>query len=378
MGGNLLSKITYPYEIGSLDGLTGTSVNYSYDNVWKDKLISYGGNQITYDALGNPLSYYGATYTWTMGRQLSSIDKTGLDIDYKYNDAGIRIQKKVNSITTNYHLVGDKVTYESDGTHAIYYTYDAQDKLVSMNLTEAGVSTEYYYIRNVQDDIIGLLDKDGNQVVTYTYTAWGEVLEIDGSLKDTVGVLNPYRYRGYRYDTETGFYYLQSRYYNPQWGRFLNADELFVLRFFQDSFLQYNLFSYCRNNPVNFFDPSGYLSKKIYISYSTLENILVLVTKTQEIISASSLVVFATMLSVSLYRNRFLAKGVALLSVIANQVSKKTALFFTTLLLVSIGVDQNFIHVVYDAISQHKGIEIRLEYRSWFFTSIPRYIFEVK
>ena len=243
--------------MGSLDGLSGVTVNYTYgDSNWKDKLTSYGTLPITYDAIGNPLTYNGSTYTWTMGRQLSTIDKTGFDIDYKYNDAGIRVQKKVNTVTTNYHLVGDKVTYEFDGTHAIYYTYDIQENLVSMNLTEGVVSTEYYYVRNAQGDIIGLLDGNGNQVVSYTYSAWGEVLTTSGTLATTVGALNPYRYRGYRYDTETGLYYLQSRYYNPQWGRFVNADDTNNLGI-TGTDLSLNLFAYCENNPILYSDSSG-------------------------------------------------------------------------------------------------------------------------
>ena len=267
LGGNILSKVTYPFTVGSLDGVSGVTVNYTYgDSNWKDKLTSYGGLPITYDAIGNPLTYNGSTYTWTMGRQLSGIDKTGFDIDYKYNDAGIRIKKIVNTVTTNYHLVGDKVTYESDGTHALYYTYDAQDKLISMNLTEAGVSTEYYYIRNAQDDIIGLLDGNGNQVVSYTYSTWGEGLTITGSLASTVGTLNPYRYRGYRYDTETGLYYLQSRYYNPQWGRFINADNFSILGLNLGNLVQYNLYTYCGNNPANYIDSYGYFAISILVS----------------------------------------------------------------------------------------------------------------
>jgi len=147
-------------------------------------------------------------------------------------------------------MVGNKVTYETNGTDTIYYTYDNSDKLVSMDLN----GVEYYYIRNAQGDIIGLFDKTGIQVVSYNYDSWGKLISIDGSLKDTVGVKNPYRYRGYRYETETGLYYLQSRYYNPDWGRFINADadggkigEL----------LSHNVFAYCMNNPVNLQDENG-------------------------------------------------------------------------------------------------------------------------
>lgn len=94
----------------------------------------------------------------------------------------------------------DKVTYETDGTNQIYYTYDSDGKLLSMNLND----TEYYYIKNAQDDIIGLIDKAGTQVTSYTYDTYGKVISIDGSLKDTAHKINTYRYREYRYDSETG------------------------------------------------------------------------------------------------------------------------------------------------------------------------------
>lgn len=82
---------------------------------------------------------------------------------------------------------------------------------------------EYYYVRNGQGDIIALIYANGNEVVSYTYDSWGNVISIGGSLATTVGIKNPYRYRGYRYDEETKLYYLQSRVYNPEWGRFVNV-----------------------------------------------------------------------------------------------------------------------------------------------------------
>ncbi|MGY0374218.1 RHS repeat-associated core domain-containing protein [Clostridium sp. JNZ J1-5] len=115
--------------------------------------------------------------------------------------------------------------------------------------------TEYYYIRNAQGDIIGLYDKNGAQVVSYTYDSWGKIISIDGSLKDSVGVKNSYRYRGYRYDTEAGLYYLQSRYYNPEWGRFINADATIGN---PGELLTHNLYAYCVNNPIIMEDPDGF------------------------------------------------------------------------------------------------------------------------
>uniref|UniRef100_UPI0025BEA6F3 RHS repeat-associated core domain-containing protein n=1 Tax=Clostridium sp. UBA4548 TaxID=1946361 RepID=UPI0025BEA6F3 len=120
-------------------------------------------------------------------------------------------------------------------------------------------------------DIIGLIDKAGTQVVAYNYDSWGKMTPskaemddasdtnkngITGTLKDTVGVKNPYRYRGYRYDTETGLYYLQSRYYNPEWGRFINGDALGGV---VGELLSHNIFAYCSNDPINMKDDSGFL-----------------------------------------------------------------------------------------------------------------------
>ncbi|MGL4730576.1 MAG: RHS repeat domain-containing protein, partial [Clostridium sp.] len=122
--------------------------------------------------------------------------------------------------------------------------------LVSIELN----GVEYYYVRNAQGDIIGLIDSNGNKVVSYTYDTWGKLLSIEGSLKDSLGIKNPYRYRGYRYDNETQLYYLQSRYYNPEWGRFINADSLVGET---GELLSHNMFAYCTNDPVNNEDPDG-------------------------------------------------------------------------------------------------------------------------
>ncbi|MGH4120258.1 RHS repeat-associated core domain-containing protein [Clostridium sp.] len=246
VGGNLTSKLEIPYGGGS-----NTTITYSYNTVWKDKLISYNGKPITYDALGNPLTYDGYTYIWEEGRQLKSIIGNGKNISYKYNDAGIRTVKTVDGVTTKYYLLGSMVIHETNLTDIIYYTYGSSGSLVSMNLN----GVEYYYIRNVQGDIIGLYDKTGTQVVGYIYDTWGKLISITGTLASSVGVKNPYRYRGYRYDTETGLYYLQSRYYNPSWGRFLNPD---ITVGSVGELTGANGFAYCKNNPTTLKDPSGF------------------------------------------------------------------------------------------------------------------------
>jgi RHS repeat-associated protein len=252
LAGNILSRTTYPYTTGSVDGLTPISTfTYSYGNsVWKDQLTAFNGTAITYDDLGNPVEFGNRRYSWEKGRQLSGLSDTGLSASYTYNESGIRTSKTVNNVTTTYQLSGDKVTAEITGNQIIYYTYDASGQVVTMSVN----GTEYYYVRNGQNDVIALVDSTGTIVVEYTYSTYGEVLSITGSLASTIGALNPYRYRGYRYDNESGLYYLQSRYYNPVWGRFINAD---ILIKSNGSVLGENMFSYCLNNPVIGVDSNG-------------------------------------------------------------------------------------------------------------------------
>lgn len=252
-GGNIRSRKEYAYTTGELGTATGTA-NYTYGNAnWKDLLTSYDGKAITYDAIGNPLTYEGWTYTWEAGRQLKLMAKDGSTIDYKYDDGGIRTQKTVDGTTTSYILMNGRVTAEETSGAWTYYRYDADGNLLSLNWNGA----EYAYVKNLQGDIIGLVDETGTLVVEYTYDAWGVPVSVTGSLADTLGHANPYRYRGYRWDSETGLYYLQSRYYNPEWGRFINADDTAILNLSQNYALGANLFAYCYNNPVTGIDSTG-------------------------------------------------------------------------------------------------------------------------
>ena len=107
--------------------------------------------------------------------------------------------------------------------------------------------TPYYFQKNIQGDIVRICNVSGNTVVEYTYDAWGKVLSVTGSMASTLGQDNPFRYRGYYYDTETGFYYLQTRYYDPEIGRFLNADAFIGAN---GDIAGYNSFAYCSNNPI--------------------------------------------------------------------------------------------------------------------------------
>jgi RHS repeat-associated protein len=273
-GGNITLKTENIYNPVTGEAATDT-ISYEYgDSNWKDKLTSYDGKTITYDEIGNPLTYDGYTYSWQKGRQLAGISGNGITSGYKYNDGGIRTQKAVNGVTTTYHLEGDLVIYEESYNESdsntkfdkIYYTYTSDGTLVSMNLD----GVEYYYIRNAQGDIIGLYDEAGVQVVAYTYDSWGKLVSIkDQNGNDvtddnnSVGYKNPYRYRGYRYDGETRLFYVVARYYDSEIGRFINADDTDILFEDQDNILEHNLFAYCFNNPVNMHDPDGYAAANI-------------------------------------------------------------------------------------------------------------------
>ena len=138
------------------------------------------------------------------------------------------------------------------------YVYDASGQPIGIShYTYNGtiVSENYYLlVSNIQGDIIGIYDSNGTRVVTYVYDAWGRILSTTGTGANTIGVYNPFRYRGYYYDTETSLYYLNSRYYDPNVGRFLNADGSVNAN---GDLLGFNMFAYCGNNPVMWCDFTG-------------------------------------------------------------------------------------------------------------------------
>ncbi len=137
-----------------------------------------------------------------------------------------------------------------DGTSYIYYTYDVDGTLISMNYQ----GVEYYYMSNLQGDIIGMIDGSGNIVVKYSYDAWGNILYQWTSITN-LDDINPYRYRGYRYDEETNLYYLNARYYDPSIARFISADDVSFIS--DDQASSINLYAYTLNNPVMGYDPYG-------------------------------------------------------------------------------------------------------------------------
>ncbi len=246
------------YTTGDLGSVQNT-VTYDYaTGSWGDLLTSFNGQSIAYDGIGNPGTWNGSALTWR-GRRLMSYGSN----TYTYNADGIRTSKTVNGVEHIYHLSGTQILSEewTEGSvqHILIYVYDASGNPIGMSHYENGATPQaYVFAKNIRGDIIGIYDSNGTRVVTYVYDAWGRILSTTGTGANTIGVYNPFRYRGYYYDTETSLYYLNSRYYDPNVGRFLNVDGSVNAN---GDLVGFNMFAYCSNNPVMYAD---YLGTDIY------------------------------------------------------------------------------------------------------------------
>ena len=265
--GNIESVSTYNYTTGDV-GEKQTEIDYQYAKSygWNKSLtgVDLDGDgtfsateTIEYDKIGNPTNYMGATLTWN-GRQLTTYTKQGLGtVTYTYDSNGLRTTKTAGGVTTEYYYAGDKLIYEkrSDGTE-LYFYYNSYGLLSRIEHN----GTNYYTATNMSGDVVAIYRHTGVLWATYEYDAWGNVISVKDANGDDItsqthiANINPIRYRGYYYDTDTELYYLQSRYYNAKVGRFLNADGFISTG---DGVLSYNMFAYCGNNPVMFSDPSG-------------------------------------------------------------------------------------------------------------------------
>lgn len=370
-GGNITSKNyhdnaqfndkTNTFELGE----PTQTIKYEYDSVWKDKLISYNGTQIDYDAFGNPLKYTATSFNdrainmdleWN-GRLLTSA--TAVDgserYEYSYDAAGLRTEKTVfngqtvskevidesgNKTTVDEHIflpqtkfeyiwsnnmpVGYKITlYESSTDENGNQTAQTNEKssfIVNVMYNENGEalgvnchselegeenSLTFLFVKDAQGNIVSISACEGEYFFDFVYDAFGNVkMDITGEaidkIQETINSMDseiekllyslasglglavvtgitfacvPNAYRGYIYDMETGLYYCQSRYYSPEWGRFINADDTSLLELTTGNIHGANLFAYCNNDPVNNFDPSGYY----YISIGNLSKIFLYV-----------------------------------------------------------------------------------------------------
>ena len=275
-GGNMLEKKVYSYTTATnVTNLTPIdTITYGYDSVWKDMMTSIDGEAITRDAIGNPTSYPGVSnyIYWSEGNKIESIswpeDSYWAYVAFLYNENGLRSEKNMYAAgvrAIKYFWIDNVLQSEyceMDG-YEIIYCYDANGSLIGFTYETSTSRTFYRYVMNLQGDVIALLDESYNVVVKYTYDTWGKVLSVtdaNGTLiTDTnhIGHRNPIRYRGYYYDIETGLYYLQSRYYDPEVGRFISSDAFAVLGATPMDVTDKNLFAYCDNNPVMRIDNGG-------------------------------------------------------------------------------------------------------------------------
>lgn len=273
--GNITRTISYTYDTAGnilsetkTVGSKTTTKTFSYtDSNWKDLLTAVNGLSITYDASGNPETYYTGSVDrrgnaevydmyWGNGRQLTDVEtddgQTRSQISYGYDADGIRSWKVVDGEIHTYLTQGGKVMRETVGSTVMDFAYDESGRPFAMTYQRANDAPQtYYYVLNLQGDVVKLVTASGTEAASYAYDAWGNLLSASGSMAYT----NPLRYRGYYYDAETRFYYLQSRYYDPVYHRFINADSYASTN--ATNATACNMFAYCYNNPVIYRDSNG-------------------------------------------------------------------------------------------------------------------------
>ena len=282
-GGLARNAVNYTYDTaGNIRSITKGNTSsatlvksFGYTNPsWPDLLTSVTANGTTKDVLyegqsktsdlptsGNPVTYYNGRdyhFDWSKGRQLTEAVVGGQTVKYAYDMAGVRSSKQVGDTTYSYATLSGKVMRQAWGdNNALEFVYDDSSQPFAVIYKHGSAAELYYYLVNAQGDVAAILDSSGTMVAFYDYDAWGNCTVYNSSAKvltdpTSIANINPLRYRGYYYDAETGFYYLQSRYYDPAICRFINADGLFT-----DGFVGSNLFAYCVNDPVNTVDPTG-------------------------------------------------------------------------------------------------------------------------
>ena len=253
--GNISSRKTYDRTNSGGKGTLISTDTYTYgDSEWGDLLTAYNGTAITYDQIGNRLTDGTWTYTWEHGRELASMSNGATTWSYTYDANGLRTQRTNGTTTYTYFYSGSQLVQMQVGSDTLYFTYDP---LTGAPVTVEHNGTVYYYITNQQGDVIGISGNWGTGEQNYYYDAWGRPV----GATSTTGImqLNPLRYRGYVYDRETGLYYVSSRYYDPEIGRWISPEPNVYNGEFDEGagLIGYNVYAYCANNPVNFSDPTG-------------------------------------------------------------------------------------------------------------------------
>jgi len=286
--GNITCVKEYDYTKAEVLPGCYKSVVYTYDTECPDRLKFFDGSRILYNSIGCPSKYKNRNYEWANGK-LSKIyrglfaDQNGAydECTFTYDGYGRRTRKYQ---TSGFNFPPEEPHKNYSFKHTTDYNYDNSGRLIrevrtdvsASNITkikefvylydESGIigvmysyngSTPqpYYYHRNLQGDVIAIYDANGEKQAEYAYDAWGNC-EIVYGQNDELAEANPIRYRGYYYDIETKLYYLNARYYSPEWRRFISPDAAEYIDPETPNGL--NLYAYCNNDPVNLVDPSGH------------------------------------------------------------------------------------------------------------------------
>lgn len=243
---NILSKKTYDLSTDSL--IHCDELIYSCDS--KHSLVLLNGNQVISDSYGRITSYNGKALTWNKEGSLKSISVNDNEIiEYAYNAKGIRYLKKSCGMTTRFILDGTNILREQSDSCVIDYLYSSSGLFGFKYNDET-----YLYEKNIFGDIVRIYNNEGGIVGEYAYDAFGNVTIISDS--NGIATINPFRYRGYYYDRDTGLYYLNYRYYDPNIGRFVSPDNASYIN--PNNVNGLNIYAYCKNDPVNYVDPTGH------------------------------------------------------------------------------------------------------------------------
>ena len=261
-GGNMTSRKTYDYTEGTLQTIKKNETFTYRSDGWKDQILSWNGYRYTYDAGGNPTLLRGVPLTWGEGRRLKKVSLSWGTVDFAYDSDGKRVKKISGNTETKYYYNGSilsglvRTTAGSTGTTktTVQFVYDAEGKPFMLRFNG---KTDYFYLYNGLGDVVGLVDSSNQVVVRYQYNSWGKVTSTQDTSGVSLATLNPFRYRKYVYDPETGLYCLGSRYYDPEVGRFVNADDTDVIFAKPQELGSKNLYAYCDNNPVAREDYAG-------------------------------------------------------------------------------------------------------------------------
>lgn len=283
--GNIVKVKEYDFTLSDTPSGTCTEKSYTYDSTYPDRLTNFNGSAIYYDSMGYPTSYGSYRFTWDKGKltriHRGSAQQPGslyTDCKFTYDAYGRRLSKSYthdpNPASTSDYSYTYNTTYNYDNSGRLLreyctekyisgttnkrefiYLYDESGIIGVLYSYNGSTPVPYYYHRNLQGDVIAIYDASGYTKAEYTYDAWGNCTVTNSTLYD-LAYNNPIRYRGYYYDRETGLYYLNARYYNPEWCRFVSSDSTEYIN--PDKVNGINLYVYCNNDPINKYDPTGH------------------------------------------------------------------------------------------------------------------------